>query len=181
MSIVKPAQEGFLISAHTLATSDSSTLVACSQNSEQATLLLADLWRKRTNNGSPQQQARPQPPEPLHQQPQLRPGGEEQQPEVASRTGRASAARPRPATPGSTARSRPCGTGRRRSMAASITRSLKRIGSLPVIMAEPHSIEASAIPARAPSSAQRSKNDFLIWGSSLPALLPRGYLFRTRW
>src|SRR6266852_6639979 len=67
--------------------------------------------------------------------------------------------------------------------AASITRFLKRIGSLPGIMAEPHRIAgggASPVPARAPNSFQRSRNDFLIGGSSLPALLPRGYLFRTR-
>jgi hypothetical protein len=53
-------------------------LVTGGQTREQATLALGDLWRKRTNNGPPQQQVGPQPPDPPRQQPQPPPGGEEQ-------------------------------------------------------------------------------------------------------
>ena len=42
------------------------TLVAGGQNREQASLLLANLWRQRANVDAPQQHGEPQPPEPQH-------------------------------------------------------------------------------------------------------------------
>jgi hypothetical protein len=70
MPIVEPAQEALPdFSTHPDYQQLFDTLVAGGQNREQATVLLAELWRKRTNNGPPQQHAGPQPPKPLHEQP----------------------------------------------------------------------------------------------------------------